>query len=113
MLSITFFAEPERSLKWSDTVTLNKVRACIDMASLLHSCYPDVTEVVSLSEREQCLAQIEKLVGSPVLHGSESLCKLLRYLAKHALDRPGTPIKEYQIATEVFGRSVDFDPQLD
>jgi len=66
-----------------------------------------------LLEREQCLSQIEKLVGSQVLHGSESLCKLLRYLAKHALDHPGAPIKEYQIATEVFGRSDDFDPQLD
>ena len=66
-----------------------------------------------MSEREQCLAQIEKLASSQVLHGSESLCKLLRYLAKHALDHPGTPIKEYQIATEVFGRSDDFDPQLD
>ena len=64
-------------------------------------------------EREQRLAEIEKLVSSHVLHGSESLCKLLRYLAKHALDHPGTPIKEYQIATEVFGRSDDFDQQLD
>ena len=53
------------------------------------------------------------MVGSQVLHGSESLCKLLRYLAKHVLDHPGTSIKEYQIATEVFGRSDDFDPQLD
>ena len=66
-----------------------------------------------MSEREQFLAQIEKLVNSQVLHGSESLCKLLRYLARHALEHPGTPIKEYQIATEVFGRSADFDPQLD
>ena len=66
-----------------------------------------------MSEREQYLAQIEKLVASQILHGSESLCKLLRYLSKHALDHPGTPIKEYQIATEVFGRSDDFDPQLD
>ena len=66
-----------------------------------------------MSEREQYLAQTEKLVGSQILHGSESLCKLLRYLSKHALDHPGTPIKEYQIATEVFGRSDDFDPQLD
>lgn len=66
-----------------------------------------------MSEREQFLLQIDKLVSSPVLHGSESLCKLLRYLAKHALDHPGSPIKEYQIATEVFGRSGDFDPQLD
>jgi hypothetical protein len=66
-----------------------------------------------LSEREQYLLQIEKLANSHILHGSESLCKLLRYLAKHALDHPGQPIKEYQIATEVFGRSPDFDPQLD
>lgn len=66
-----------------------------------------------MSEREQFLLQIDKLVSSPVLHGSESLCKLLRYLAKHALDHPGSPIKEYQIATEVFARSEDFDPQLD
>ena len=64
-------------------------------------------------EREQDLGQIDKLVNSHALHGSEQLCKLLRYLAKHALDHPGTPIKEYQIATEVFGRSADFDPQLD
>jgi hypothetical protein len=34
-------------------------------------------------------------------------------LGKHAVDHPGTPIKEFQIATEVFGRSDDFDPQLD
>jgi hypothetical protein len=66
-----------------------------------------------LTEREQYLGQIDKLVNSHVLHGSESLCKLLRYLARHVLDHPGIPIKEYQIATEVFGRSTDFDPQLD
>ena len=66
-----------------------------------------------MTEREQYLTQIERLVSSQVLHGSESLCKLLRHLAKHALDHPGSAIKEYQIATEVFGRSSDFDPQVD
>jgi hypothetical protein len=66
-----------------------------------------------LTEREQYLGQIDRLANSHSLHGAESLCKLLRYLAKHALDHPGSPIKEYQIATEVFGRSADFDPQLD
>lgn len=66
-----------------------------------------------MSEQELLLGQIDRLVGSHALHGSESLCKLLRYLAKHAVDHPGTPIKEFQIATEVFGRSADFDPQLD
>ncbi|HKV24652.1 MAG TPA: helix-turn-helix domain-containing protein [Candidatus Acidoferrum sp.] len=64
-------------------------------------------------EREQLLEQIDRLASSHALHGSESLCKLLRYLAKHAVEHPGAPIKEFQIATEVFGRSADFDPQLD
>lgn len=59
------------------------------------------------------LGEVERLVTSHALHGSESLCKLLRYLAKHAIDSPGAPLKEYQIATEVFGRQADFDPQLD
>ncbi len=61
---------------------------------------------------ELCLVQVERLVNSHTLHGSESLCKLLRYLADHALRHPGS-IKEYQIATEVFGRPSDFDPHLD
>jgi hypothetical protein len=66
-----------------------------------------------VTEREHLLEQINRLVSSHALHGSESLCKLLRYLAKHAVEHPGTAIKEFQIATEVFGRSADFDPQLD
>jgi hypothetical protein len=64
-------------------------------------------------QRDQYLAQIDRLLNSHVLHGSESLCKLLRYLAEHALDHPGSALKEYQIATEVFGRSPNFDPQSD
>ena len=63
--------------------------------------------------REQCFQQIDKLTKSHSLHTSESLCKLLRYLAEHSLDHPGTPLKEYQIATEVLGRPVGFDPQSD
>ncbi len=66
-----------------------------------------------MTERAQYLGQIEKLLASHTLHGSESLCKLLRYLANHSLDHPGTSPKEYQIATEVFGRQKDFDPHLD
>ena len=38
---------------------------------------------------------------------------MLRYLANHSLDHPGVAPKEYQIATEVFGRNEDFDPHLD
>ena len=66
-----------------------------------------------MTERDLFLDRIDRLTSSHALHSSESLCKLLRYLAKHAVDHPGVPIKEFQIATEVFGRSPDFDPQLD
>lgn len=62
---------------------------------------------------EPRLLQIEKLINSHTLHGSESLCKLLRYLGDHAVKHPSVPLKEYQIATEVFGRPREFDPQLD
>jgi len=66
-----------------------------------------------MAEQDQVLRQIDKLIGSHVLHGSESLCKVLRYLAHHALQHPGVPLKEYQIATEEFGRPPDFDPAVD
>lgn len=64
-------------------------------------------------DRPDCAAQIDRLVASSVLHGSETLCRLLRYLAEHAWEHPATPLKEYQIAREAFGRSADFDPQSD
>jgi hypothetical protein len=63
--------------------------------------------------REQCFQQVERLTKSHSLHSSESLCKLLRYLAEHSLDHPGIALKEYQIATEVLGRPAGFDPQSD
>src|SRR6202795_2158475 len=63
--------------------------------------------------REQCFQQIDKLINSHSLHTSESLCKLLRYLAEHSLDHPGVALKEYQIATEVLGRPTGVDPQSD
>ncbi len=66
-----------------------------------------------VTDVEMCLVEVERLVASHTLHGSESLCKLLRYLADHALKHPGTALKEYQIATEIFGRPADFDPHLD
>src|SRR5258708_26311670 len=38
---------------------------------------------------------------------------MLQYLANQAMHHPGASVKEYQIATEVFGRPPDFDPHLD
>src|SRR5271157_3496144 len=62
---------------------------------------------------EQFFQQIDNIIKSHSLRGSESLCKLLQYLAKQSLYHPDAPLKEYQIATEVYGRHADFDPQSD
>ena len=59
------------------------------------------------------LEQVARIVSNPVLQNSESLCNLLKYLARQSIDAPAAPVKEYQIATEVFGRAADFDPRLD
>jgi hypothetical protein len=66
-----------------------------------------------MNGRTENQAQIEKLLTSRSLHGSDSLRKLLQYLANHSSSHPGASPKEYQIATEVFGRHEDFDPHLD
>ena len=66
-----------------------------------------------MSDRELFLAQVDRLVRSDVLRGSESLCKLLRFLTEKSLEHPATPLKEYEIATQVFGRPSYFDPRLD
>jgi hypothetical protein len=62
---------------------------------------------------QQFYQQIDNIIKSHSLRSSESLCKLLQYLAKQSLDHPDAPLKEYQIATEVYGRHADFDPQSD
>lgn len=62
---------------------------------------------------EQFYQEVDRIIKSHSLRGSESLCKLLQYLAKQSLDHPDAPLKEYQIATEVYGRHADFDPQSD
>jgi len=82
------------------------------MRDLIGCCYVNVTGTI-VRENAQLKAAVDRLVASHALHGSESLCKLLRYLARRAHAQPGVQVKEYQIATEVFGRQSDFDPQLD
>src|ERR1700688_4011017 len=64
-------------------------------------------------DRDLCLDQIERLTHSHALRKAESLCKLLRYLADHALAHPGVALKEYKIPPGVLGRPPDFDPQAD
>ena len=62
---------------------------------------------------EACLEQVDRLIQSPSLQGSDALCRLIRFLAEHALNSPSEHLKEYQIATEALGRPPGFDPHLD
>ncbi|HXG91946.1 MAG TPA: hypothetical protein VNN73_06195 [Blastocatellia bacterium] len=65
-------------------------------------------------EREEKLEQLEKLLGSRALQGSESLKAFLKYVVLKALDNQESQLKEYTIATEVFGRSSShYDPRSD
>jgi hypothetical protein len=66
-----------------------------------------------IESADKRLEQISRVVRSPVLQGSEALCSLLKFLAERSFSTPDVPIKEYQIATEVFGRPPNFDPRLD
>jgi hypothetical protein len=70
------------------------------------------TKVFSV-EADARRRQIEKITQSPIFHGSESLCHLLKYLSEQSAANPGMPVKEHQIATDVFRRPADFDPRLD
>src|ERR1700739_1718752 len=57
--------------------------------------------------------QIDRIMKSHSLRGSESLCRLLQYIAEQSLEHPEASLKEYQIAIDVYGRGTEFDPQSD
>jgi hypothetical protein len=80
-----------------------------EVAATLHAPSPPGLQ----PDSAECLAQIERMVSSTHLQGSDALCKLLHYLAHHTLNFPSDHLKEYKIATELFGRPKDFDPQSD
>jgi len=63
--------------------------------------------------REQKLEQLEKVLHSRTLQNSESLKAFLRFVVEKTLDDQGAQLKEYTIATEVFGRNSDYDPRID
>ena len=63
--------------------------------------------------KEEKLEQLEKVLQSRILHGSESLRAFLRYVVLKAVDHQEGDLKEYTIATEVFGRNSNYDPRSD
>ena len=58
-------------------------------------------------------AQLERILGSPPLQSSPSLCRLLRYVVEETLAGRAGALKEYSLGAEVFGRGDEFDPRMD
>lgn len=59
------------------------------------------------SEKQELDAMVDRLSRSP------RLAHLLRYLGDHYLSGQVSMLREFEIATEVFGRADDFDPAED
>src|SRR5271165_3104258 len=58
--------------------------------------------------------QIERLVTSELLRGSDALCRILRFLGDHAAGSPETSVKEFVLATQVLGRHPEqYDSSFD
>ena len=66
----------------------------------------DVTKTEKLDE-------LERLLQSRALHGSESLRAFLKFVVLKSVESQNSYLKEYIIATEVFGRSSDYDSRND
>lgn len=63
--------------------------------------------------KEQKLEQLAKVLQSRTLQNSESLKAFLRFVVEKTVDDEDVLLKEYTIATEVFGRNTDYDPRID
>jgi hypothetical protein len=57
--------------------------------------------------------QVDKILHSAEFSGSEVLRNLFAFLTEHSIERPGEPVKEYELATAVLGKPDGFDPRLD
>ena len=63
--------------------------------------------------KEEKLEQLERVLQSRTLQNSESLKAFLRFVVEKTVADRDVLLKEYTIATEVFGRNSDYDPRID
>ena len=74
--------------------------------------HPAVLEVRGSFEDERLLA-LKHLVQSETFSNADSMRHFLKFIVEKSLAGRVDEIKEYTIATEVLGRSYDFDPKSD
>jgi len=62
---------------------------------------------------EAVQAELARILSSRAFQGAQRPSNFLRYVVEQTLAGRGEQVKEYSIATDVFGRKESFDPRLD
>lgn len=62
---------------------------------------------------EHVLAQLEKITNSQEFATADQLKSMLRFICSETIAGRSAQLKAYVIGIEVFGRTIDFDPQTD
>ncbi|MBI1896244.1 MAG: hypothetical protein HYS04_06870 [Acidobacteria bacterium] len=62
---------------------------------------------------DEVRAQLERIVRSQALAGSDQLKRLLQLVVERALNGHSELLKEYNLGLEVFHRPPDYDPKID
>ena len=62
---------------------------------------------------EKILRQLERILNSQHFHASPQQIALLKFVVNRILTGEASKIKDYTVATEVFGRGPDFDQSKD
>src|SRR6201993_2463026 len=63
--------------------------------------------------KEQSLESLARVLNDGLATASDRQRRLIQYLATEEIEGRGDRLKAVSIATEVLGRSADFDPQTD
>jgi serine/threonine-protein kinase len=58
-------------------------------------------------------AALKKLLASPHFSTARRLSEFLRFIVQNAVTGDGLPATEYRIASEIYGRDPEYDPQTD
>ena len=74
--------------------------------------YPPVTSPSSITASELS-SLLTRINDSPGFRHSRRLQRFLRYVTEHAVNNPGQPLKEVQVAMAVFDKDASFEPRLD
>jgi Tol biopolymer transport system component len=62
---------------------------------------------------ESIRAEVRLICGSPQFASADRLQRFLHFIVEETIARPETPLKEWRVGVEVYGRPSDYDPRLD